>query len=207
MRAPEPTSERDSRPGNQLSSSDYSESASASPTLLPSYNVSDHGVCPSLSFTILSLSHTLIPRDTLLYPRPRNPLSQLLFRLIRTLNTCCRKPGDHVHNPRVCTSHGTWTSELTCDHRSFIAGGIAACGAVTVTHGFETVKIRLQLQGELQARKDAPRMYRGVFHGVGVILKNEGPRGLLRGLGCAVRNSRRHVIKNPGLIRHSTSTK
>jgi hypothetical protein len=27
-------------------------------------------------------------------------------------------------------------------HRSFIAGGIAACGAVTVTHGFETVKIR-----------------------------------------------------------------
>lgn len=68
---------------------------------------------------------------------------------------------------------------------SFIAGGIAACGAVTVTHGFETVKIRLQLQGELQAKSDAPRMYRGVFHGVGVILKNEGPRGLLRGLGCA----------------------
>ncbi|KAL5376830.1 hypothetical protein DPSP01_010241 [Paraphaeosphaeria sporulosa] len=68
---------------------------------------------------------------------------------------------------------------------SFIAGGIAACGAVTVTHGFETVKIRLQLQGELQAKKDAPRLYRGVIHGVGVILKNEGPRGLLRGLNCA----------------------
>jgi len=68
---------------------------------------------------------------------------------------------------------------------SFIAGGIAACGAVTVTHGFETVKIRLQLQGELKARSDAPRLYKGVFHGVSVILKNEGPRGLLRGLGCA----------------------
>jgi hypothetical protein len=26
--------------------------------------------------------------------------------------------------------------------RAFIAGGIAACGAVTVTHGFETTKIR-----------------------------------------------------------------
>jgi solute carrier family 25 protein 34/35 len=39
----------------------------------------------------------------------------------------------------------------------------------------------------LQARKDAPRLYKGVFHGVGVILKNEGPKGLLRGLGCAVR--------------------
>ncbi|KAF2087911.1 mitochondrial carrier [Saccharata proteae CBS 121410] len=68
---------------------------------------------------------------------------------------------------------------------SFIAGGIAACGAVTVTHSFETVKIRLQLQGELQSRKDAPKMYRGVFHGISVILKNEGPTGLLRGLSCA----------------------
>jgi solute carrier family 25 protein 34/35 len=70
---------------------------------------------------------------------------------------------------------------------SFIAGGIAACGAVTVTHSFETVKIRLQLQGELQAKKDAPRLYRGVLHGVGVIYKNEGMKGLLRGLNCAVR--------------------
>jgi len=68
---------------------------------------------------------------------------------------------------------------------AFIAGGIAACGAVTVTHGFETTKIRLQLQGELQSKKDAPRMYKGVVHGYGVILKNEGVRGLMRGIGCA----------------------
>ncbi|EKG16398.1 Mitochondrial substrate/solute carrier [Macrophomina phaseolina MS6] len=68
---------------------------------------------------------------------------------------------------------------------SFIAGGIAACGAVTVTHSFETVKIRLQLQGELQAKKDAPKLYRGVLHGVATILKNEGPKGLFRGLSCA----------------------
>ncbi|KAL2048245.1 hypothetical protein N7G274_000156 [Stereocaulon virgatum] len=68
---------------------------------------------------------------------------------------------------------------------AFIAGGIAACGAVTVTHPFETVKIRLQLQGELQSKKDAPRLYRGVFHGVGVILRNEGPKGLFRGIGAA----------------------
>lgn len=68
---------------------------------------------------------------------------------------------------------------------AFIAGGIAACGAVTVTHPFETVKIRLQLQGELQSKKDAPRLYKGVFHGVSVILKNEGPKGLFRGIGAA----------------------
>ncbi|KAJ5678034.1 Mitochondrial oxaloacetate transport protein [Penicillium maclennaniae] len=68
---------------------------------------------------------------------------------------------------------------------AFLAGGIAACGAVTVTHSFETVKIRLQLQGELQAKNDGVKKYRGVLHGVKVILQNEGPRGLFRGIGSA----------------------
>jgi len=40
----------------------------------------------------------------------------------------------------------------------------------------------------LQAKKDAPKMYRGVFHGMSVIVKNEGVKGLLRGLNCAVRS-------------------
>ncbi|KAJ6036984.1 hypothetical protein N7540_001263 [Penicillium herquei] len=68
---------------------------------------------------------------------------------------------------------------------AFIAGGIAACGAVTVTHSFETVKIRLQLQGELQTKTEAVKKYNGVLHGVKVILQNEGPRGLFRGIGSA----------------------
>ncbi|OJD17896.1 hypothetical protein AJ78_02068 [Emergomyces pasteurianus Ep9510] len=68
---------------------------------------------------------------------------------------------------------------------AFIAGGLAACGAVTVTHSFETVKIRLQLQGELQSKQEAVRKYKGVFHGVKVILQNEGARGLFRGIGSA----------------------
>ncbi|OJJ81402.1 putative mitochondrial oxaloacetate transporter (Oac) [Aspergillus glaucus CBS 516.65] len=68
---------------------------------------------------------------------------------------------------------------------AFIAGGIAACGAVTVTHSFETVKIRLQLQGELQSKADQAKKYRGVLHGIKVILQNEGPRGLFRGIGTA----------------------
>lgn len=45
---------------------------------------------------------------------------------------------------------------------------------------------RLQLQGELQAKKEVAKKYKGVFHGVKVILQNEGPRGLFRGIGCAV---------------------
>lgn len=68
---------------------------------------------------------------------------------------------------------------------SFIAGGIAACGAVTVTHSFETIKIRLQLQGELQSKSEAQRLYRGVWHGMSVVYRNEGFKGLLRGLNCA----------------------
>ncbi|CAK46679.1 uncharacterized protein An14g06860 [Aspergillus niger] len=43
----------------------------------------------------------------------------------------------------------------------------------------------LQLQGELQAKQDAAKKYRGVLHGVKVILQNEGPRGLFRGIGSA----------------------
>ena len=44
----------------------------------------------------------------------------------------------------------------------------------------------MQLQGELQAKKDAPRLYKGVFHGVKIIGQNEGMRGLFRGIGSAV---------------------
>ncbi|KAK2069287.1 hypothetical protein P8C59_003879 [Phyllachora maydis] len=68
---------------------------------------------------------------------------------------------------------------------AFIAGGIAACGAVTATHPFETVKIRMQLQGELQEKGHQPHHYRGPVHGVSVIVRNEGLRGIYRGLGCA----------------------
>ncbi|TVY94318.1 Mitochondrial oxaloacetate transport protein [Lachnellula willkommii] len=68
---------------------------------------------------------------------------------------------------------------------AFVAGGIAACGAVTATHPFETVKIRMQLQGELQEKGLQPRMYKGPFHGVSVIVRNEGVRGIYRGIGAA----------------------
>ncbi|KAF0323236.1 mitochondrial oxaloacetate transport protein [Colletotrichum asianum] len=73
------------------------------------------------------------------------------------------------------------------NHRNsaFIAGGIAACGAVTATHPFETVKIRMQLQGELKDKGHQPHQYRGPLQGVSVIVRNEGVRGIYRGIGCA----------------------
>lgn len=68
---------------------------------------------------------------------------------------------------------------------AFVAGGIAACGAVIMTHPFETVKIRMQLQGELLSKDFQPRLYKGPFHGIKVIVCKEGIRSLYSGIGGA----------------------
>ncbi|KAL6942869.1 Mitochondrial oxaloacetate carrier protein [Hanseniaspora osmophila] len=66
---------------------------------------------------------------------------------------------------------------------SFIAGGLAACIAVTVTNPIELVKTRMQLQGELSATNQ--KIYKNPFQALSVIYKNEGIRGLQKGLSCA----------------------
>lgn len=43
----------------------------------------------------------------------------------------------------------------------------------------------MQLQGELQTKSHQPHHYRGPLHGVSVILRNEGIKGIYRGLGSA----------------------
>lgn len=43
----------------------------------------------------------------------------------------------------------------------------------------------MQLQGELQDKGHQPHHYRGPIHGVSVIVRNEGLRGIYRGLGTA----------------------
>lgn len=68
----------------------------------------------------------------------------------------------------------------------FVSGGLAACFAVTLTNPLEVVKTRLQLQGELASRSQVTRVYTGVFQALGKIGKNEGIRGLQKGLLCAV---------------------
>lgn len=52
--------------------------------------------------------------------------------------------------------------------------------------GLVLIISRLQLQGELQAKNEGVKKYRGVLHGIKVILQNEGPKGLFRGIGSAV---------------------
>ncbi|KAJ2163084.1 Mitochondrial oxaloacetate carrier protein [Coemansia sp. RSA 552] len=65
---------------------------------------------------------------------------------------------------------------------SWFAGSLASCGAVTFTNPVEVVKTRMQLQGEL-AQKGAQRAYTNVAQALWVIGRNEGVRGLQKGLG------------------------
>ncbi|WWD07259.1 hypothetical protein V865_005356 [Kwoniella europaea PYCC6329] len=66
---------------------------------------------------------------------------------------------------------------------SFLCGGLAGCGAVTISNIPETMKTRLQLQGELQRHNPgAPRVYNNVFDVFVKTWRNEGIRGLQRGL-------------------------
>ena len=44
---------------------------------------------------------------------------------------------------------------------------------------------RMQLQGELQSKGHQAHHYRGPLHGVSVIVRHEGLRGIYRGLGTA----------------------
>ncbi|SCU94654.1 LADA_0G10066g1_1 [Lachancea dasiensis] len=66
---------------------------------------------------------------------------------------------------------------------SFMAGGLAACIAVTVTNPIELVKTRMQLQGEMTTH--GQKIYKNPVQALGVIFKNEGVRGLQKGLSCA----------------------
>jgi hypothetical protein len=102
---------------------------------------------PTSSFGVhdCSVTHGITKVDGRAYPKtpPRG----------RRLANLCRINSDNVYNAWVCVLPRFQFPEtprlMTTFTSSFIAGGIAACGAVTVTHGFETVKIRCLVLLEL----------------------------------------------------------
>ncbi|KAL7420844.1 Mitochondrial oxaloacetate carrier protein [Cryptotrichosporon argae] len=66
---------------------------------------------------------------------------------------------------------------------SFVIGGLAGCAAVTLSNIPETMKTRLQLQGELvRADANVKRVYNNVWDVFRKTWRNEGIRGLQRGL-------------------------
>ncbi|CAB59616.1 mitochondrial carrier, ocaloacetate family anion [Schizosaccharomyces pombe] len=67
----------------------------------------------------------------------------------------------------------------------FLSGGLAACGAVTLTNPFEVIKTRFQLQGQLTKLDPSKRIYKSVGQAFSLIARHEGIRGLQRGLGTA----------------------
>ncbi|EKM61600.1 uncharacterized protein PHACADRAFT_204767 [Phanerochaete carnosa HHB-10118-sp] len=66
----------------------------------------------------------------------------------------------------------------------FILGGIAASVAVTLSNIPDVAKTRMQLQGEL-AKDGGVRVYKNVFDVLVKTWRNEGIRGMQRGLGPA----------------------
>ncbi|EPY50780.1 anion transporter [Schizosaccharomyces cryophilus OY26] len=67
----------------------------------------------------------------------------------------------------------------------FVSGGIAACGAVTLTNPFEIIKTRFQLQGQLTKVDESKKIYKSVGQAFKLVAKHEGIQGLQRGLGTA----------------------
>ncbi|KAJ8943470.1 hypothetical protein NQ318_006322 [Aromia moschata] len=75
----------------------------------------------------------------------------------------------------------------------FVIGGLAASGACIFSNPFDVLKTRMQLQGELRAEGQHAIYYRNVFHAGWVVAKNEGLRGLQKGLTAALFM---HTIRN-----------
>jgi len=66
----------------------------------------------------------------------------------------------------------------------FLCGAVAACIAVTASNPAEVIKTRLQLQGEL-AKGGGEKVYKNAFDAFAKTWKNEGLRGVQRGLPAA----------------------
>ncbi|XP_076291764.1 solute carrier family 25 member 35 isoform X3 [Lasioglossum baleicum] len=64
----------------------------------------------------------------------------------------------------------------------FVIGGLAAVGAGFFTNPIDVVKVRLQLQGELEARNSYKKIYKNTLHAGYIIAKHEGVLALQAGI-------------------------
>jgi hypothetical protein len=64
--------------------------------------------------------------------------------------------------------------------RTFFAGIASVCAA-SVTHPIDTIKTRLQIQGEVGAKTQG-RQYNNIFRGMLMVLEHEGVNGLYKGI-------------------------
>lgn len=88
-------------------------------------------------------------------------------------------------SPLDCSMTAKSDAQKISTFGGFIAGGLAACGAVTFTNPLELVKTRMQLEGELAKRSNVAKVYKNPIQALFLILKNEGIAGAQKGLVCA----------------------
>ncbi|KAL4070687.1 oxaloacetate carrier [Scleroderma citrinum] len=84
----------------------------------------------------------------------------------------------------MTSTQGQVNSRSVTTFEGFVCGGIAACIAVTVSNPAEVAKTRMQLQGEL-AREGGQKVYKNALDVLAKTWRNEGIRGLQRGLSPA----------------------
>ena len=65
-------------------------------------------------------------------------------------------------------------------------GGVSTALACCLSNPFDVLKVRMQLQGELQGKGTYQVHYRNVFHAAWTIARTEGLLALQKGLGPAV---------------------
>ncbi|KAJ8474804.1 hypothetical protein ONZ45_g230 [Pleurotus djamor] len=84
----------------------------------------------------------------------------------------------------MATKPATVKAHPLSSAEGFFCGAVAACIAVTISNPAEVAKTRLQLQGEL-AKNGGERVYKSAVDVFSKTWKNEGIRGMQRGLGPA----------------------
>ena len=67
-----------------------------------------------------------------------------------------------------------------------LEASLASSGALLLSLPPETIKTRLQLQGELQKASEVKIVYKNMLHGIGVVGANEGILALYQGMSAAV---------------------
>jgi len=76
--------------------------------------------------------------------------------------------------------------EVYWDWKPFVYGGISSCAAEFSTFPIDTAKTRLQIQGQKLDGTFSELRYKGMFHALSRISKEEGFRALYSGIGPAV---------------------
>ncbi|KYQ93754.1 mitochondrial substrate carrier family protein [Tieghemostelium lacteum] len=96
----------------------------------------------------------------------------------------CKKYFDDTNHSKDLLIGGA-TAKLTLP-QTMISGGMAGLTSTFLTYPLDVVRIRLSLQGFNPQNEYGKIRYKGVSHGFSQIFKDEGLRGLYKGLGTSV---------------------